>query len=105
MRSVGTAAKVRHPVGSADAKSLTSRPCSPFLSLPFSFPLLSDNGGKVSAEYGTALKIPFMGTFSNRQTYIIDPNGNLKWVFTDVQSRLAKHADEVVEKLKELTKA
>lgn len=31
-----------------------------------SFPLLSDNGGKVSAEYGSALKIPFIGTFSNR---------------------------------------
>lgn len=68
-----------------------------------SFPLLSDNGGKVSAEYGTALKIPIMGTFSNRQTYLIDPKGSLKWVFKDVQSRLAKHADEVVDKLKELT--
>ena len=70
-----------------------------------SFPLLSDNGGKVSDSYGSALKIPFLGNFSNRQTYIIDPQGNLKWVFTDVQSRLAKHADEVVDKLKELTKA
>jgi peroxiredoxin Q/BCP len=67
-----------------------------------SFPLLSDKDGKVSETYGSALKIPFMGTFSNRQTYIIDPEGKLRWVFTDVQSRLNKHADEVISKLKEL---
>ncbi|EKX44374.1 peroxiredoxin [Guillardia theta CCMP2712] len=67
-----------------------------------SFPLLSDQGGKVSQLYGSALQIPFMGSFSNRQTYIIDPSGNLRWVFTDVQSRLNKHADEVIAKLKEL---
>ena len=67
-----------------------------------SFPLLSDLGGKVSSEYGSALSIPFVGTFSNRQTYLIDPQGNLRWVFTDVQSRLAKHAEEVISKLKEL---
>lgn len=67
-----------------------------------SFPLLSDKDGKVSETYGSALKIPFMGTFSNRQTYLIDPEGKLRWVFTDVQSRLNKHADEVISKLKEL---
>ena len=67
-----------------------------------SFPLLSDKDGKVSEAYGSALKIPFMGTFSNRQTYIIDPEGNLRWVFTDVESRLKKHAEEVIDKLKGL---
>ena len=67
-----------------------------------SFSLLSDTGGKISEAYGSALKIPFMGTFSNRQTYLIDPDGNLRWVFTDVQSRLDKHVDEVLAKLKEL---
>jgi len=70
-----------------------------------SFPLLSDKGGAVSGTYGTALKIPFVGTFSNRQTYLIDPEGNLRWVFTDVQSRINTHAEEVITKLKELTKA
>eukprot|EP00961_Rhodomonas_salina_P201784 2722042-Rhodomonas_salina.1 len=70
-----------------------------------SFPLLSDNGGKVSEAYGSALKIPFIGTFSNRQTYLIDPQGNLRWVFTGVQDRLAQHADEVVAKIEELAKA
>lgn len=43
------------------------------------------------------------GTFSNRQTYIIDPEGNLRWVFTDVESRIARHSSEVLEKLHELT--
>ena len=71
-------------------------------SLGLSFPLLSDKDGKVSEAYGSALKIPFMGTFSNRQTYIIDPEGNLRWVFTDVESRLKKHAEEVIDKLKGL---
>jgi peroxiredoxin len=34
--------------------------------------VLSDKGAKVSEAYGTALDIPFLGKFSNRQTYIID---------------------------------
>jgi thioredoxin-dependent peroxiredoxin len=37
------------------------------------FTLLSDAGAKVSEAYGTALDIPFLGKFSNRQTYIISP--------------------------------
>ena len=64
--------------------------------------MLSDEGGKVSKAYGTALSIPGFGTFSNRQTYIIDPNGNLRWVFTDVESHIARHSTEVVDKLQEL---
>lgn len=43
-----------------------------------------------------------MGTFSNRQTYLIDPEGNLRWVFTDVEKRVKKHAEEVLAKLEEL---
>ena len=67
-----------------------------------SFSLLSDSGAKVSDAYGSARKLPFMGTISNRQTYLIDPAGTLRWVFTDVESRLDKHVDEVTSKLKEL---
>ncbi len=66
------------------------------------FPLLSDNGGVVSASYGSVLTIPFIGRFSNRQTYIIDPAGKLRYVFTDVESRVKKHADDVITKLAEL---
>mmetsp|Transcript_67172 Transcript_67172/g.188026 ORF Transcript_67172/g.188026 Transcript_67172/m.188026 type:complete len:220 (+) Transcript_67172:190-849(+) len=68
------------------------------------FYMLSDRGGMVSKKYGSALSIPGFGTFSNRQTYIIDPNGNLRWIFTDVESRIARHSSEVLEKLGELEK-
>lgn len=66
------------------------------------FYMLSDKGGQVSKLYGSALSIPGFGTFSNRQTYIIDPNGDLRWIFTDVESKVARHSAEVLEKLKEL---
>jgi peroxiredoxin Q/BCP len=64
--------------------------------------MLSDRGGIVSKKYGSSLSIPGFGTFSNRQTYIIDPKGELKWIFTDVESRIARHSAEVLDKLKEL---
>jgi len=67
------------------------------------FYMLSDAGGKVSRLYGSALSVPGFGTFSNRQTYVIDPEGNLRWVFTDVESRIMRHSSEVLEKLSELT--
>ena len=69
------------------------------------FYMLSDKGGLVSKKYGSALSIPGFGTFSNRQTYIIDPQGNLRWIFTDVESRIARHSAEVLEKLQELETA
>ena len=69
------------------------------------FYMLSDKGGVVSKAYGSALSVPGFGTFSNRQTYIIDPSGNLRWIFTDVESKIARHSTEVLEKLNELTKA
>jgi peroxiredoxin Q/BCP len=67
------------------------------------FFMLSDIGGKVSKTYGSAISVPGFGTFSNRQTYLIDPKGNLRWVFTDVESHIARHSSEVLEKLSELT--
>jgi peroxiredoxin Q/BCP len=66
------------------------------------FYMLSDTGGQVSKLYGSALSVPGFGTFSNRQTYIIDPNGNLRWIFTDVESRIPRHSSEVLDKLREL---
>lgn len=66
------------------------------------FFMLSDKGGMVSKKYGSALSIPGFGTFSNRQTYIIDPSGELRWIFTDVESKIARHSSEVLEKLNEL---
>jgi len=66
------------------------------------FYMLSDQAGLISKAYGSAVSIPGFGTFSNRQTYIIDPKGNLRWVFTDVESHIPRHSQEVLEKLNEL---
>jgi len=83
-------------------------PFTPFCVIQFckeenlDFFMLSDETGKVSKAYGTALSIPGFGTFSNRQTYIIDPSGYLRWVFTDVESHISRHSTEVLEKLQEL---
>lgn len=69
------------------------------------FFMLTDEGGKVSKAYGTSLSIPGFGTFSNRQTYIIDPQKKVRWVFVDVESHIPKHSREVLEKLKEVQQA
>ncbi|KAL7537002.1 hypothetical protein ACHAXR_007529 [Thalassiosira sp. AJA248-18] len=66
------------------------------------FFMLTDEGGIISKAYGSSLRIPGFGTFSNRQTYIIDPQKNVRWVFIDVESRIPKHSGDVLEKLKEL---
>lgn len=66
------------------------------------FFMLSDVGGKVSKAYGTSLSIPGFGTFSNRQTYIVDPQKNIRWVFADVDSHIPRHSTEVLDKLREL---
>jgi thioredoxin-dependent peroxiredoxin len=69
------------------------------------FFMLSDRGGMVSQKYGSALSIPGFGTFSNRQTYLIDPKGELKWIFNDVESHIPRHSEEVLAKLKDLEAA
>ena len=66
------------------------------------FPLLSDVNGVISNKYGSLLDLGFIGKFSNRQTYIISPNGKIEYVFTDVESRINQHATDVLNKLKTL---
>uniref|UniRef100_A0A7S2R3P2 thioredoxin-dependent peroxiredoxin n=1 Tax=Eucampia antarctica TaxID=49252 RepID=A0A7S2R3P2_9STRA len=66
------------------------------------FYMLSDIGGEVSKSYGSALSVPGFGTFSNRQTYVIDPQGMIRHVFVDVESHVASHSQEVLDKLQEL---
>lgn len=68
------------------------------------FVLLSDEGGKVSEAYGTALDIPFLGKFSNRQTYLISPTGVVEKVFTNLNGKVSKHPEEVIAALEELKK-
>ena len=63
------------------------------------FPLVSDKGGAVSNAYGSLLDLKFLGKFSNRQTYIISPEGKVEYVFTDVESGVAKHSEAVLAKL------
>lgn len=66
------------------------------------FYMLSDAGGKISKLYGSALSVPGFGTFSNRQTYLLDPKGNLMFVFTDVESHVPRHSAEVLGKIKQV---
>ncbi len=59
------------------------------------FPLLSDPGGAVSQSYGS-----WIAPFSQRHTFLIDPNGVLRarWVAV----RPLGHSREVLEELKRL---
>ena len=65
-------------------------------------PLLSDEGGVVSNKYGSLLDIGFLGKFSNRQTYIISPEGKVEYVFTNVENRLTEHSSDVLKILETL---
>jgi thioredoxin-dependent peroxiredoxin len=59
------------------------------------FPLLADVTGAVSKTYGT-----WLGYSALRHTYIVDPDGVLRAIFTGV--RPAIHSQEVLAKLNEL---
>eukprot|EP01035_Chromulina_nebulosa_P018346 gene18346-24039_t len=69
------------------------------------FPLLSDQGGVVSNKYGSLLDLGFIGKFSNRQTYVISPEGKVEYVFTDVESHLTEHSSDVLKVIKSLQSA
>lgn len=74
----------------------------------YTYIAVSDNvcvcaGGAVSQKYGSLLDLGFIGKFSNRQTYIISPKGDIEYVFTDVDSRVNQHSGDVLAKLKELS--
>ncbi|CAN0344241.1 unnamed protein product, partial [Phaeothamnion confervicola] len=59
-------------------------------------------GAVVADLYGSKLEIPFLGKFANRLTFIISPSGKIEKVFTDVESHVAKHSEEVLEALQAL---
>jgi len=40
--------------------------------------------------------VGFLGKYSNRQTYIISPDSKIEYVFTDVEGKVATHADDVL---------
>ena len=56
-------------------------------------------GGAVSKAFGSK-----RGGYSNRQTYIIDPDGNIRYIFTKVSGRIYDHSSDVLAKLNELIK-
>jgi len=64
------------------------------------FKLLSDPDGKVSTAYGSVMQHEGQ-TYSARNTFLIDPKGNIVKVFTGVKP--ASHSDEVLAALSELT--
>ena len=64
------------------------------------FKLLSDPDGKVSTAYGSVMQHEGQ-TYSARNTFLIDPKGNIAKVYTGVKP--ATHSDEVLAGLSELT--
>ncbi len=63
-----------------------------------SYPLLSDPGGAVSKSYGS-----WIAPFSQRHTFVIDPDGILRARFVAV--RPSGHSHEVLDTLKSLQAA
>jgi thioredoxin-dependent peroxiredoxin len=62
------------------------------------FPLLADTDGSVSKAYGS-----WMGIYSMRHSFIIDPQGTLRATFTDVNP--TAHSQEVLTELARLQSA
>jgi peroxiredoxin Q/BCP len=62
------------------------------------YPLLSDPGGNVSKSYGS-----WIAPFSQRHTFVIDPDGILRARFVAV--RPSGHSHEVLDTLKSLQSA
>jgi thioredoxin-dependent peroxiredoxin len=62
------------------------------------FPLLADTDGKISRIYGS-----WLGVFSMRHSFIIDPKGILRATFTSINP--SSHSKEVLTTLDKLQKA
>jgi peroxiredoxin Q/BCP len=63
------------------------------------FKLLSDSDHKVSSAYGSLTNLGFV-KFAARHTFIIDPEGKILKVFTEVNAN--KHSEEVLTALTDL---
>eukprot|EP00899_Mesostigma_viride_P005760 jgi/Mesvir1/15185/Mv06424-RA.1 len=61
------------------------------------FPLLADEGAKVSARYGSTIEFPGYGTLSDRHTFLIDPEGIVQRYWLLVSP--ARHSQEVLGEL------
>jgi peroxiredoxin Q/BCP len=67
------------------------------------FKLLSDNEHKVSEEYGSLTNMGIV-KFSKRHTFIINPQGKIVKVYTDVDSDINQHSTQVLTALAQLQK-
>ena len=65
------------------------------------FKLLADTDHKVSSTYGSLTNLGLV-KFASRHTFIINPQGKVARVYTDVNPN--KHSDEVLADLAELQK-
>jgi len=66
------------------------------------FRLLADTKGEVSKKYGSVVNLAFT-KLSSRHTFLIDPNGVIRKVWTSVN--VGTHSREVLDALDELQKA
>jgi len=69
--------------------------------LKLKFPLLADVDGKVTENYDSLFSNEY-GSFSMRQTFLIDPKGMLRYQWKRVNPAI--HADEVLEVVQKLNK-
>jgi thioredoxin-dependent peroxiredoxin len=60
------------------------------------FPLLSDKDKSLVKAYG----VESMFGSARRETFLIDKSGNIRYIWTKVKAD--SHADEIIEKAKEL---
>jgi thioredoxin-dependent peroxiredoxin len=67
------------------------------------FKLLSDTDHKVSEEYGSLTNLGVV-KFAKRHTFIIDPQGKIVKEYTDVDSNINQHSEQVLAELAQLQK-
>ena len=65
------------------------------------FKLLADTDKTVTNTYGSLMNMGVV-KMAKRHTFVIDPEGNVRKVYTDVDP--AKHSEEVLAALAELQK-
>jgi thioredoxin-dependent peroxiredoxin len=65
------------------------------------FKLLADTDGRVSRAYGSLTNLGVV-KFASRHTFLIDPQGKVAKVYTDVEP--ARHSEEVLAALDQLRK-
>ena len=67
------------------------------------FKLLSDTDHKVSEEYGSLTNMGVV-KYSKRHTFIINPEGRIVQVYTDVDADINQHSEQVLGELAQLQK-